>query len=179
VDIYTPRHAPAETLEGHLSFALKYEGLDLLALKSLFRATGPGPIEAIVRATPTGSYARRIWFLYERLLGTELDLPPAGKGAYALVVDPAQQWAAAGTTSSRHRVKNNLPGTPSFCPMIFRTEALRAFTARDLAERAHAFAFRGYVAYANELFGVSMRVHKNGDVEMLDDDPLGRIVRLH
>ena len=42
-----------------------------------------------------------------------------------------------------------------------------------------AFAFRGYVAYANELFGVSMRVHKNGDVEMLDDDPLGRIVRLH
>ena len=42
-----------------------------------------------------------------------------------------------------------------------------------------AFAFRGYVAYANELFGVSMLLHKNGDVEMLDDDPLGRIVRLH
>ena len=140
-NIYTPRHAPPETLEGHLSFALKYEGLDLLVLKSLFRTTGPGPIEAIVRATPTGSYARRIWFLYEWLLGTELDLPPAGKGAYALVVDPDQQWAAAGTTSTRHRVKNNLPGTASFCPMIFRTEALRAFTARDLAERA-----RGAVA---------------------------------
>jgi hypothetical protein len=42
-----------------------------------------------------------------------------------------------------------------------------------------AFAFRGYVAFANEMFGVSMLVHKNGDVEMLDDDPLGRIVRLH
>ena len=137
-NIYTPRHAPPATLEGHLSFALKYEGLDLLVLKSLFRATGPGPIEAIVRATPTGSYARRIWFLYEWLLGTELDLPPAGKGAYALVVDPERQWAAAATTSSRHRVKNNLPGTSSFCPMIFRTEALRAFTARDLAERARA-----------------------------------------
>jgi hypothetical protein len=47
---------------------------------------------------------------YEWLLGTELDLPSAEKGAYALVVDPDQQWAAAGTTSSRHRVKNNLPG---------------------------------------------------------------------
>lgn len=136
--IYTPRHAPPETLEGHLGFALKYEGLDLLVLKSLFRAAGPGPIETIVRATPTGSYARRIWFLYEWLLGRELDLPPAEKGAYALVVDPEQQWAAAGMTSSRHRVKNNLPGTPSFCPMIFRTEALRAFTARNLAERARA-----------------------------------------
>jgi hypothetical protein len=42
-----------------------------------------------------------------------------------------------------------------------------------------AFAFRGYVAYANELFGVSMLVRKNGDVEMLDDDPMGCVVRLH
>jgi hypothetical protein len=73
------RRASSATLEGHLSFALKYEGLDLLVLKSRFRATGPGPIEAIVRATPTGSYARRIWFLYEWLLGTELDLPRPGK----------------------------------------------------------------------------------------------------
>ena len=42
-----------------------------------------------------------------------------------------------------------------------------------------AFAFRGYMAYQRQLFGVSMRVHKNGDVEMLDDDPMGFIVRLH
>ena len=31
--IYTPRHAPEATLEGHLTFALKNEGLDLVALK--------------------------------------------------------------------------------------------------------------------------------------------------
>ena len=67
--IYTPRHAPMASLEGHMTFALKYEGLDLLVLKSLFQATGPEPIEAIVKATLTGTYARRIWFLYEWLLG--------------------------------------------------------------------------------------------------------------
>ncbi len=27
--LYTPRHAPKPTLQGHLTFALKYEGLDL------------------------------------------------------------------------------------------------------------------------------------------------------
>ena len=124
--IYTPRHAPNPDLEGHLTFALKNEGVDLGVLKALFRATGPAPIEAMVRATPTGSYARRAWFLYEWLLGTKLDLPDADKGAYALVVDPDQQWAAPGTTSSRHRVKNNLPGTPAFCPMISWTETLRS-----------------------------------------------------
>jgi hypothetical protein len=48
------------------------------------------------------------------------------------------QWAVEGTNSTRHRVKNNLPGTAAFCPMIFRTEALRAFAARNLVERASA-----------------------------------------
>lgn len=131
-----PRHAPPASLEGHLTFALKYEGLDLLVLKALYQATGSEPIEAMVRETPTGTYARRSWFLYEWLLGKMLDLPAAEKGAYADVVDSDLQWTAAGVTSTRHRVKNNLPGTPSFCPMIFRTDALREFTQRNLAERA-------------------------------------------
>ena len=59
---------------------LKYEGLDLAALKRRFRAVGPADIEALVRATPTGSYARRIWFLYEWLTGRQLDLPSAETG---------------------------------------------------------------------------------------------------
>lgn len=41
-----------------------------------------------------------------------------------------------GTNSTRHRVKNNLPGTPAFCPMIFRTPALEASVAHGLSEKA-------------------------------------------
>jgi hypothetical protein len=135
-NVYTPRHQPDPHLIGHLTFALRYEGLDLAALKALFRETGPEPITNIVRAAPTGAYARRLWFLYEWLLDTRLDLPDAAHGTYALVVDPERQFAAGGTSSTRHRVKNNLPGTPEFCPMIFRTPALEAFVARGLAEEA-------------------------------------------
>ncbi len=134
--IYSPRHAPEAGLEGHLTFALKYEGLDLAILKRLFAATGPAPVAGLVRVKPTGSYARRIWFLYEWLMGTQLDLPNADRGAYALIVDPDQQHAAPAETSSRHRVKNNLPGTPAFCPLVFRTEALERFIAMDLHARA-------------------------------------------
>jgi hypothetical protein len=134
--IYTPRHVPSADLVGHLTFALRYEGLDLAVLKALFRATGPVAIVNMVQAAPTGAYARRVWFLYEWLLEERLDLPDAGQGAYALVVDPKLQWATEGTTSTRHRVKNNLPGTPAFCPLIFRTPALEAFVARNLAEEA-------------------------------------------
>lgn len=134
--IYSPRYAPEASLEGHLTFALKYEGLDLAVLKRLFAATGPAPVAALVRATPTGAYARRIWFLYEWLTGTQLDLPNADRGAYALIVDPDQQYAAPPETSSRHRVKNNLPGTPAFCPLVFRTDALDRYIAMDLHARA-------------------------------------------
>lgn len=135
--IMTPRHAPAMTLEAHLTFALKYEGLDLAVLKRLFLATGPTPIEALVRAQPTGSYARRIWFLYEWLTGSRLDLPDAEAGRYAQVLDPSLQWGAEGVTATRYRLKNNLPGTPDFCPLVFRTEALDALRALDLQQRAN------------------------------------------
>lgn len=134
--ILTPRHAPSADLEGHLTFALKYEGVDLAVLKRLFNAVGAEDIEAIVRAKPTGSYARRVWFLYEWLTGKVLNLPDADKGTYEPVLDPEQQWATPGENSPRHRVRNNLPGTPEFCPLVFRTEALEGFAALDLAHRA-------------------------------------------
>ena len=35
--IFTPRHKPANTLYGHLTFALKYEGIDLAVLNLLFQ----------------------------------------------------------------------------------------------------------------------------------------------
>ena len=34
--VLTPRHAPSADLRGHLTFALKYEGVDLAVLKRLF-----------------------------------------------------------------------------------------------------------------------------------------------
>ena len=136
--ILTPRHKPAATLEGHLTFALKYEGLDLAVLNLLFEAVGARAIEAIVHGKPTGTYARRIWFLYEWLLDKQLDLPDAQHGAYAGVVDPTQQFAIKGETSPRHRLWNNLPGTPEFCPLVFRSETIEQFIAMDLPAKAQA-----------------------------------------
>ena len=135
--IMSPRHAPQATLEGHLTFALKYEGLDLAVLKRVFITAGPNAMAAIVRDKPTGAYARRIWFLYEWLIGAPLDLPDAKAGRYVPVLDPEQQWGLdQGEMIARQRVRNNLPGTPEFCPLVFRTKALERFAALNLAERA-------------------------------------------
>lgn len=136
--ILTPRHAPKPTLAGHLTFAFKHEGLDLALLKRLFLALGDEPIASMVRATPSGAYARRAWFLYEWLTGRRLDLPDAAGGRYVAIVDPKLQYATAGRSVARQRVHDNLPGTPAFCPLVFRTAELEHHIASDLARRAHA-----------------------------------------
>ncbi|MET4330843.1 Fic family protein [Bradyrhizobium sp. i1.15.2] len=134
--IYTPRHAPDATLEGHLTFALKNEGLDLAILKRLFLAVNEDQIADLVRQKPTGLYTRRIWFLHEWLLERQLNLPAADKVSYVDAVDTELQYATSGRNSARHRVRNNLPGTLEFCPLVFKTAALSEFIAQDLKERA-------------------------------------------
>lgn len=135
--LLTPRHRPAPTLAGELVFALKWEGVDLAVLAPLFRSVPPGDIAAIVRATPTGGFARRIWFLYEWVTGRQLDVDAPGKVRMVTVVDPRLQVVAErGTASSRHRVVDNLPGTHRFCPMVRRTSALDAAVAAGYDRRA-------------------------------------------
>jgi hypothetical protein len=56
-------------------------------------------------------------------------------------------------------------------------EDMRFVCMGEIAD-GDAFVLKGYMAYHGELFGVSMCVLKNGYVEMLDDDPMGFIVRL-
>ncbi len=140
--LFSPSHTPEQSLEGHLQFALKYEGLDLGLLKQLFLILGPSPIEQMVRSQPTGRYSRRLWFLYEWLLNARLDLPDVKRSSYVEALDPKQQWAGATHNSPRHRVRNNLPGTPAFCPLVRRTAALDQFAALGLSEKAKAIAAR-------------------------------------
>jgi Fic family protein len=135
--LLTPRHEPADTLGGHLEFALKWEGVDLSVLTHLFRTVSPDEVGGVVREKPTGIYTRRLWFLYEWLTGGELDLPDLGKVRSVPAIDPDRQFATeGGPLSSRHKVVDNLPGTRQFCPLVRRTEMLDRFRKRRLDERA-------------------------------------------
>jgi hypothetical protein len=135
--LLTPRHAPADTLAGHLEFALKWEGVNLSVLSALFRGVPAAEIAAAVKEKPKGVYARRLWFLYEWLTGEELDVPDPGKVKAVPVLDPRQQFAVqGGILSSRHKVVDNLPGTREFCPLVRRTPALEELVGMRLDARA-------------------------------------------
>ena len=143
--MFAPSYAPEESLADHLEFALKWEGVSLAVLRALYRRVGPTEIVGMVRDKPTGKYTRRIWFLYEWLMDVRLDLPDSGKVKAVPVVDPKLQFAPeSGPLSRRHRVRNNLPGTQRFCPMVRRTPELDRYArmrldaqARQIVGRTH------------------------------------------
>ena len=136
--IMTPRHAPHPTLEGHLTFALKVRGPrprrpqaavpdDRARRSRSARARKPDgklrtphlvSLRVADRHAP-GSPRRRGWPLRPRRRSR------------------AAMGGCRGETAPRHRVKNNLPGTPDFCPLVFRTETLeRLHRPRPAAARA-------------------------------------------
>src|SRR5208282_5263156 len=105
-------------------------------LKALFNVVLPADIARIIKAEPTGGYSRRLWFLYEWLTEQKLDIPDATAGNYVDALDSKFQYVAAPTVSRRHHVRNNLPGTRNFCPLIRRTQKLEALIAARLDLKA-------------------------------------------
>ena len=125
--IFDKRTAPPPSLAGHLTFALRHETLDLLILKRLFDAVGPAEMTRVVRSETVGATSRRLWFLYEWLTGRDLDLPDAEKTPYVPILAPEEYVTAKPVNSPRHQVRDNLLGTPAFCPIIRRTPGLDSF----------------------------------------------------
>ena len=133
--VFTVRHKPNNTLAGHLSFALRYEGVDLAVLKALFSVLRPAELETIIRNEPKGKFSRRLWFLYEWLLEQPLDLPDTTVTNFVDAVDAKLQYPGPSTPSRRQRVRNNLPGVRDFCPMIRRTKKLETLIEARLHEQ--------------------------------------------
>jgi len=132
--VFTPRHKPEDTLYGHLIFALKYEGIDLTVLNALFQTIEAKEIQEIICSEPTGSYSRRLWFLWEWLREERLDIEDAATGNFIPLINSKLQYEGKPYLSRRHRVRNNLPGTRNFCPLIRKTEKLEQYIGKNLSE---------------------------------------------
>lgn len=120
----------------HLVFALKYDGVDPYALAQVFANTDRDELTRRIANQPTSQYARRLFFLCERLTRQRLDLPDASQGAWVRALDPTQNFTASDVRSRRHRVIDNLLGDHEFCPSVRRTPALSEAIAKRLDVRA-------------------------------------------
>ena len=134
--VYPQSYWPGEGTGDHLEFALKYDGVNLGLLSTLFNVAPTDEIVAWIRSKSTGKYARRVWFLYEFLTGRELPLPDLTKGNYIELLESDRYYTATpGRRVQRQRVIENLLGGTDFCPIIRRTEKLAAMEEIDLRKR--------------------------------------------
>lgn len=137
--VFTPKHKPDESLYKQLVFALKYEGVNLLVFKKLFEKVSKKEIIELLSIEPKGLYSRKIWFLYEWLMNKQLEIPDLTIKEGIPLIDENLQFAIKGTSSPRHRIINNLPGTVDFCPLIYKTEKLKESIATNLPEQQNIF----------------------------------------
>lgn len=134
--IFDQRYWPGNTVADHLLFAFRHEDLDLLLLSRLFRAVPSSQIDKLVQNTPTSADARRIWFLYEELTGQLLHIDDAPNITAVNLLDSERYFTGKPRMSRRHRVRDNLLGTPDFCPIIRRSETLTKYVEADLSRKA-------------------------------------------
>ena len=134
-NVYDKRYRPESTLEGHLTFAMRHETIDLLVLKRILQAVPETTLVEIIRSKPKGTIARKIWFFFETLTGKRLDIPDAPAVTAVDALDPDRYYTGERMISSRHRVRNNLLGTEGLCPIIRRTPKLEKMIALDLSAK--------------------------------------------
>jgi len=137
-ETYQEAMRPAPTLRAHLLFHLKHEDTHLELLSRLFACANPDEISAWIASEPSSQYARRTGFLYEWFTGTQL-VGVSTAGNYVDVLDASQMVVATvAKPNQRWRVRDNMPGTPAFCPTIRLTPQTLLSMALDCTQRLEA-----------------------------------------
>ena len=138
------RQQPKDDLISHLQLAFRYEGINLSVLDRLFQVVSAEEITEMVKRHITGTFSRRLWFIYEWMTGSQLDLPDLRKVKYVSILNEELHYTGIIVEkSSRHKIHDNLPGTPVFCPIVRRTpELVHLLEVRNLTDEASTAAGR-------------------------------------
>lgn len=123
---------PEPAVSEHLTFALKHEGVHLEFLARLFAQMQTKQISEWANREPSGQYARRLGFLYEWLTNRQVDFPGVTVGNYVPVLSDEEYFTTTQPSNiPRWRVRNNLIGSPAFCPTVRRTPGVKIFEEYD------------------------------------------------
>lgn len=137
---YVEAMRPDPTLRGHLTFHLKHEIPHFELLSRLFARCDTAEVAAWVADEPTGQYARRAAFLCEFFTGQPLPVPADLGGGYHDAISTDALVAATpgrAVLDKRWRIRDNMPGTRAFCPMIVRAQAGAAALDLDVPALIH------------------------------------------
>lgn len=137
-EIFSRRYWPGDSIFRHLVFSLKYENLDMVVLKHIFKAVDKNKLTSFIASTPTGVHTRKIWFLFELLMDETLEIKDAPTVKAINLLDERKYFTSKGELSSRHKVINNLLGTKRFCPVVKKTKLLQKLINQNLKDKANS-----------------------------------------
>ncbi|WP_262249981.1 Fic family protein [Parapedobacter soli] len=87
-------------------------------------------------------------FLYEWLTGNILEMETAPGSNYVDFLDPSKYIVGTSLRNSRWKINDNLLGTPEFCPIVRRTQALSELLSIDISAELEQLK----AGYAEEIF---------------------------
>lgn len=129
---YPESFRPDESVPGHLVFMLKHEEVHLELLARLFNVVDPVVLEEWIKNESTGSYARRVGFLYEWLTNQKLAVDDVAQGNYVEALESDKYFVAQQINQVRRwRVRDNMPGNSDFCPIVYLNENVRVAQLYD------------------------------------------------
>ena len=134
---YPKNYAP-EGLIGNLRFALRYEPIALDLYLAIFQALDVRQLEDWIRSEPTSIFARRAWYLYELLMERRLNVPDVIPSGYIDLLDTEIHITGPRRLVRRQRINDNLLGAGEYSPLVRRTDTLKAFIGKELAQEASA-----------------------------------------
>ncbi len=114
-----------DTTVDYLTFALKYESLNLSCLTAVFlQKTVKSEIEQALHANPTSKYNRLMGFYFELLTYQTLEVPDLSTGNYVDAVDAKRYYVAPPQRERKFRVNNNLVGNGWLSALMTRNAGL-------------------------------------------------------
>ncbi len=119
-----PKTYGVNGLYENLKFAMRYEPIDLGIMFAAFEKIEAIQLEGWINLEKTSIYARKIWYLYEFLTETKLDVPDVPPTGYVDLLNPKIHFTGKTKQIQRHRINDNLLGNKDYCPMLRRTEKL-------------------------------------------------------
>jgi len=116
--------------------AIQYQGVRLAYMAPIFEKLDANQLADFIKGKPQSVSRRCIWFLYEWLTDTRLDIENS-KSNYAPLLDKNFYYTMHdGEKDSRTRIINNMIGNKYFCPMIRKPKEIIDCAKKDIMEMA-------------------------------------------
>ncbi len=128
-----------DDLVGHVLFALKHEGINLQILSEALRHISEESLLNSISSKLSGSYQRKLGYLWEFFNGKELPVTIPANTRYIKLFNENRYVTGCGIKNTKWRVIFNGLGNLHYCPTVEKTEKIQAALENNVLDRVRDY----------------------------------------